>query len=386
MAVDGLILTINPSSSSRSFSLYEAEREVGRGYYESHDGGYERTVVRSEHMQRDDIDDSVFSSALADFLGLMEVDVAAVKSVALRIVAPGRKFMMHQRITHEFEAELSNSVELAPLHLSTALSELNQVRELLGAVPVYAISDSAFHSTLSHEARNYAIPRQHADSFDVYRFGYHGTSLQSVVSQFGDAVPEKMIICHLGSGASVTALLNGKSLDTSMGYSPLEGLVMATRSGSIDVEAALRIKKQLGLDDDGIVHYLNTQSGLLGLSEHSNDIRTLLELEPNNANAKLALDSMVYRITQYIGAYYATLGGLHELVFTATVGERSDVIRERICQSVEQLGIKFDPQANSKQFVAPGVISDDTSAIRVSVIPANEAKQMAHEARKLGAQ
>lgn len=381
-----ITLAINAGSSSREYALYKDREQVALGYYEHEEDTYTATLTFHQTSDTITISQELFNTALEHFLTSSRghgIKSEHISLCGIRVVAPGRALLKHQEFTLSFREFLESRLHTAPLHITTALREYDQVVSVLSDCKVYAISDSAFHHSLSYEARNYAINRSDAEAYDIYRFGYHGLSVQSIVAQF-DPQPEKMIVCHLGSGASITAVHNGKSIDTSMGYSPLEGLVMATRSGSIDVKAALDLKKALNLDDDGIIDYLNKQSGLLGLSRHSNDIRVLLKQEAHNDDAKLALSLMIYRIKQYIGAYSATLGGIDTLVFTATVGERSSIVRERVCTQLEYLGISLDKTKNNEtKSNEITTISSDESAVRILVVPTNEVAQLYTETMRL---
>jgi acetate kinase len=245
------------------------------------------------------------------------------------------------------------------------LSEIKQIKSAFAGIPLIAISDTAFHSTKPDWAWYYGIDLDLADKFGIRRYGYHGVSVGSVVwhLQTNKLLSPKTIICHLGSGSSVTAVENGKSIETTMGYSPLEGLIMASRSGSIDVSAALAIKRELQLSDDGLEQYLNKKSGLLGISGTSNDIRQLLVSEKQvDKKAELALKMFVYRVQQAIGQMAASLGGVDCLVFTATVGERSDVIRERILDNLGYLGFIYDKNLNNQTF-------EPATATNLAVVP-----------------
>jgi acetate kinase len=269
----------------------------------------------------------------------------------------------------------------APLHITTELIEIKQLKIHFPNVPIVAVSDSAFHITKPKWACYYGVDIELADKIGVKRFGYHGISVESVVRDLNEReiLQPKTIICHLGSGSSVTAINNGKSVDTTMGYTPLEGLVMASRSGNIDVSAAMAIKKELQLDDDGLERYLNSQSGLLGVSGTSNDIRQLLESEKNgDEKASLALKLFVYRIQQAIGQMSAVLGGVDCLVFTATVGERSSIIRNRILEKLGYLGFSIDSNVNDNTFEPVKITNIATESSKpVFVVTTNESIEIA---------
>jgi acetate kinase len=197
-------------------------------------------------------------------------------------------------------------------------------------------------------------------------------------------LPEKIIICHLGGGSSIAAIKNGQSIDTSMGFTPLEGVVMANRAGDIDAGAVIYLSKKLGYKPEEMENYLNTQCGLSGLSGKSNDVKELLEIEKNgDENAKLALEVMVYKIKKYIGAYFAALNGADVLVFSATIGERSAIMRSRICAELENLGIVLDDEKNNKTISMDGFIGKDGAPVKIAVITTDEMGQMAKEVAEI---
>jgi len=384
------VLVVNPGSSSREYALYVKGEIQISAYYEHKGEKCALTVSIGGVDTATDLEINVFSNALQHFLEICReksLDPAGIDAVGIRTVSPGRSFLKPHKLDAELHDYLKNNVERAPLHIRIELDQIDQVQKYLSRIPIYLISDSEFHKTLSHEARNYAIRKSDADKYDIYRFGYHGISVKSVVHVLREELSlnySRIIVCHLGSGSSITAVRNWESIETSMGYSPLEGLIMSTRSGNIDTEAAIEIKRKLKLDDHQLVYYLNNKSGLQGLSEISNDIRQLLASEESgNDNAKFALDSMVYRIQSYIGAYVAVLGGLDAIVFTATVGERSAVLRQRICDSVKHLCIKIDDTKNRNTDSEQALISEDSSLVAIHVVPSNEPAEIARQTVQL---
>jgi len=385
--MDSLILVVNPGSSSRKYALFDNGTLKINAHYEQAASGSHVTLVSGDSENKHSINEQVFANALEDFLRTCEQDHDirrdTITAAGVRLVAPGRLFLEHKILDTNLHEHIKQIVDRAPLHIAVELDQISQIQDTLPDLPICLISDSAFHRTLSHEARNYAIPREDAEAHDIYRFGYHGISVKSVVHVLREELNldyPRLIVCHLGSGASITAIRNWQSIDTTMGYSPLEGLIMATRSGTIDVEAALEIKKQLNFSDEQLKDYLNNQSGLLGLSGSSNDIRKLLELEERgDESAKFALDAMVYRVQSFIGAYYAVLGGLDGIVFTATVGERSAILRRRICESIAHLGLELDTFKNDGVDSTTATISRDSSKVAIHVIPSNEVAEIARQ-------
>jgi acetate kinase len=261
------------------------------------------------------------------------------------------------------------------------LQEAKLLQSSFPKVSIIGASDSAFHAEKPLHAATYGISQTDAKAADVWRFGYHGLSVASVVEKLREAkkLPKRLVVCHLGSGASVTAVLEGKSIDTSMGYSPLEGLVMSTRSGSIDPTAVDTLATARKVSAKKLQHYLNAESGLLGLSGESDDIRELLVLEEKgHKGATLALDTYVYRVQLAIGQMVAALGGIDGLVFTGTVGERSAIIRRRIVSAMLYLGLALDSRVHepidNPQDIT--VISQSRHPAIVMIVPTDEAQSI----------
>jgi acetate kinase len=306
-----------------------------------------------------------------------------ISAVGFRIVAPGSYFLENKIIDSEYLEKLEMAREQAPLHINPMLSEIRSLSQTLADIPIVGVSDSLFHISMPDCARFYGIPKNTAENLDIFRFGYHGISFESIIGKLkntiGGNLPERIIICHLGGGSSIAAIKGGKSIDTSMGFTPLEGVVMANRTGDIDAGAIVYLSKKFGYGPNEMENYLNTQCGLSGLSGKSNDVRELLEMEKNgDENAKLALEVMVYKIKKYIGAYFASLNGLDVLVFSATIGERSAIMRSRICANLENLGIVLDDEKNNKTVSIDGLVNKDESPVKIAVITTDEMGQMAN--------
>src|SRR5271154_5374990 len=293
-----------------------------------------------------------------------------------RLVHGGARYREPQRITPEFLAELEKLVPLDPDHLPEAIRGIRFVAAKFPQLAQVACFDTAFHSTLPTVAKMYALPRRYFEE-GVRRYGFHGLSFEYIVGELRKIdstlgtkfAAGRVIIAHLGSGASMVALQDGKSMDTSMGFTPLEGLVMSTRSGDVDPGLLLYLlaEKKMSAQEAGAL--LNKQSGLLGVSGSTGDMRTLLEKSAQDSHAAEAIDLFCYRSKKYVGAYAAALGGLDALVFTGGIGERAAAIRERICRGLEFLGIRLDRARNAAN--AP-VISADDSSVNVRVIQTNE--------------
>lgn len=384
--MEPLILVVNPGSSSRKYALFEGSKKKATIHFEFAGGEIIGAMEFSGKKHLINGKGGELASVSKLVLPLLhEHEVIRkydkINAIALRIVAPSHRFVRDELITSVVEAELEKISKQAPLHIGAALIEIKKLREYFAEVPIIAISDSAFHTTKPKWANQYAIDPEIADKYDIYRFGYHGISFQSVVDTLSEnkMLLSKTIVCHIGSGSSITAVQDGKSVDTTMGYSPLEGLMMATRSGSIDLSAALAIKRNLDLKDNELEEYLNKKSGLIGVSGSSNDIRELLKSEEaGDERAELALKMFVYRIQQAIGQMAASMGGVSCLVFTATIGERSAPIRGRVLDGLEYLGFTYDKKLNDETFEpkkAANLGAPDSKP--VLVVPTDESQQMA---------
>lgn len=353
-----LVLVVNPGSASRKYALFSGNNIKATINFEFDDGA---VVVKVEHdgqVNKGSYDDKDLSDVSKYILPLLHDnniinDQEKIDAVGIRIVAPSKRFMQDELLTDEIERALENVQQKAPLHITTALAEIKHLKSHFVDTPIVTVSDSAFHSTKPQWAWHYGIDTELAEKHDILRYGYHGISVGSVVRKMTDAniLQPKTVVCHLGSGSSLTAVSDGKSVETTMGYTPLEGLMMATRTGTIDVSAALAIKRELQLSDDELESYLNKKSGLIGVSGSSNDIRQLLASEEQgDERAKLALKLFVYRIQQAIGQMTASMGGIDSIVFTATIGERSAPMRGRILDGLGYLGFNNDLDLNEKTF------------------------------------
>lgn len=391
MAMEPLVLVVNPGSASRKYALFAGDQLRARIHIEFENERVVGTLFDDTAKYPFVLDDDSLDTVSRHVLPMFrQHDVLrgdeAIAAIAVRVVAPGKAFMQDQLVTEELLEILEQIQVKAPLHIGVTLAEIKSLRTHLQDIPCIAVSDSAFHHTKRPEAWRYGISEELAERTDVRRYGYHGVSIQSVVRTLtaSGILPEKMVVCHLGSGGSVTAVQSGRSVDTTMGYSPLEGIVMATRSGTIDVAAVSRIKDELQLDDQGLERYLNTLGGLLGVSGSSNDIRVLLDREQHDERARSALDLYVYRVQQAIASMVASMNGVDALVFTATVGERSAVIRQRIVEGLSYLDLLIDTSANNAA-VEPDHISAISTAGHKSIyiVPTDELTELARRATAL---
>lgn len=299
-----------------------------------------------------------------------------IKAVGHRVVAGGEIFKKSSIITASSLADIRKLSEYAPLHNMVEAYYIEVFSKLLPDALQVSVFDSSFFSTLSEINYLYSIDTKYYDKYGVRKYGAHGTSHRFVGERanelLGDKQDKKVITLHLGSGASISAIKDGKAIDTSMGFTPLAGITMSTRSGDIDVSLIPYMMNKLKMHHIGdFISILNNKSGLLGISGISNDMRDLEELEATNERAKLALDIFVNRIIKYIGSYVAELGGLDALVFTAGVGENGIEMREKICDRLGFLGIKIDSQKNNVRGKEVNISAED-SKVKVMVIPTNE--------------
>lgn len=378
-----LTLVVNPGSSSRKYAVFKDEQQLASVAIERDGHELRCTVHTNPVVHHPQLHFSDLTQSTEHILGILQqADVVAesdrVVEVVLRIVAPTGYFLRHRILDDTGLEHLTSLAQKAPLHITAELQELHVLRRVLPEARIIGISDSAFHANKPERAWNYGIPLDDADRFEVKRFGYHGISASAVVQALHarGKVPRRLIVCHLGSGASVTAINNGKSIDTTMGYTPLEGLVMATRSGSIDPGAYAALKHELHLDDQHMQQYLNKHSGLLGLSGVSEGVKEVLG--HNSHAAQLAIETYIYAIQKAIGQMSAALQGVDMIVFTGTVGERAAVIRERVMHAFHYLDFYMDDASNATT-TNPQEITCVSKLARskpVFVVPAHEDVEM----------
>lgn len=312
-------------------------------------------------------------------------DLKEIGAVGHRIVHGGEKFTKSVRITEEVKRAIEEVSDLAPLHNPANLTGIYACEELMPGIPMVAVFDTAFHQTMPEEAYLYGIPYSLYEKHRIRRYGFHGTSHAYVSGRMAEILgkkPEdlKVIVCHLGNGASVSAVKYGKCIDTSMGLTPLEGLIMGTRSGDLDPSILEFLEKKENLSTAEVMNLLNKKSGVFGLSgDLSSDFRDLeAGMNENNAGATRAVKAFAYRVVKYIGAYAAALGGVDAICFTAGVGENSGFVRKMIVDRLTLLGIHLDEEANKKRGEEVKISTDD-SKVLVYAIPTNEELAIARD-------
>ena len=306
-------------------------------------------------------------------------DMSEISGVGHRVVHGGEAFSKSTLITDDAIKAIEACCDIAPLHNPAGLQGISACKEILKDVKMVGVFDTSFHQTIPDYAYMYAVPHEWYDKYKVRRYGFHGTSHKYVYGEFCKVTNKpnaNVIVCHLGNGASVTAVKNGESVDTSMGLTPLEGLVMGTRSGDMDPAVVTFMMNKENLSAKEIDNIINKKSGLLGVSGISNDMRNLEEAAKTNPKAELAIKMFCYRVKKYIGSYMAVLGHLDGIVFTGGIGENSAYIRGRILEGLDELGIKCDADKNAK---ARGCANfeKDGAAIKLYVIATDEEKAIA---------
>ncbi len=393
------ILVLNCGSSSIKYALYDMDSKTvmtsGGAERVGLNGAFVKVKLANGEKKKimHDIPEHtegvkfIFSLLTDPEIGVIS-DLKEIGAVGHRMVHGGEKFnrsvLLNDEVLKAFEA----CNELAPLHNPANLKGVNAVSELMPGLPQVGVFDTAFHQTMPARAYMYAIPYELYGKYGVRRYGFHGTSHRYVSKRVCDFLgvnpaEKKVITCHIGNGGSVSAVLNGTCIDTSMGLTPLEGLMMGTRSGDIDAGAVLFLEKKLGLSPDGMSDLLNKQSGVAGITGGSSDMRDVESAAAaGDKMARLALDIYFYRIKKYIGAYAAAMGGVDIIVFTAGVGENQTGMRKEVCDGLEFLGVKFDEKKNAVRG-EEAVISADGSAVTVCVIPTDEELMIATDTANL---
>ena len=394
------ILVINAGSSSLKYQLIDMETEhvLAKGLCEriGLDGHLKHTpLVGGKPVFDEDLPMPTHSEAIAaviDKLTSAEYGVVAsmkeIDAVGHRVVHGGEKFAKSVVITDEVMQAIEECNPLAPLHNPANIIGIKACQELMPGVPMVAVFDTAFHQTMPPVAYTYALPYEYYEKDKVRRYGFHGTSHKYVSQRAADMLGKpieqlKLISCHLGNGSSVTAIDGGKSVDTSMGFTPLAGLPMGTRSGDIDAGILEYLMNKYGMDIKEMVNVLNKKSGVMGVSGVSSDFRDLEEaFEQGNERAGLAVDMFNYGVKKLIGAYAAAMGGVDAIIFTAGVGENSASQRMAIASDLEFMGVKMDEDAN-KVRGEERVISAPDSKVTVLLIPTNEELMIAMDTEAL---
>ncbi|MEW6724401.1 MAG: acetate kinase [Bacillota bacterium] len=393
------IFVLNCGSSSVKYQLLDMNTETVLAKGQCERVGIEGTFLVHKRSGQDDylveLGRADHTACIREVLkaltdakvGVLE-SVEEIHAVGHRVVHAGEKFSGSVCITDEVKAALEECIDLAPLHNPPNLAGIRACERLLPGVPQVGVFDTAFHQTLEPKAYLYAIPYEYYQKYRVRRYGFHGTSHRFVAERTAELMGRplaelKLIICHLGNGASISAVKGGKSVDTSMGFTPLEGLVMGTRSGDLDPALIEFISKKEGLTVEQVTNILNKKSGVLGLSGIGSDMRDIeMAIDQGNEQAKLTYEVYTYRLRKYIGAYVAAMDGVDAIVFTAGVGENDWLVRQMTCEGLTYLGITID-EALNKQRGKARAISTPESRVQVWVVPTNEELAIARDTLKL---
>ncbi|MCK9502000.1 MAG: acetate kinase [Lascolabacillus sp.] len=383
------ILVLNCGSSSIKYKLFEMESKevIAQGGIEKigmkgsflkltlPDG--QKVMLEGEILEHRAGIEYILGVLLSEKYGCIKT-IDEIKAVGHRVVHGGERFNSSVLITDEVIDMLNECIELAPLHNPPNLKGIYAIQELLPGTPQVGVFDTAFHQTMPVYAYMYGLPYSLYEKYGIRRYGFHGTSHRYVSRRACEflGVPyedQRIITAHIGNGGSVTAIKNGKSIDTSMGMTPVEGLIMGTRSGDIDPGVISYIMEKENMGTKGISTLLNKFSGMLGISGVSSDMREIEEaIEGGNKRAIMALKTYCYRIKKYVGSYAAALGGVDILVFTGGVGENQASARKAVCENMEYMGIELDEELNDSARAKEVVISKPTSKVKVLIIPTDE--------------
>ncbi len=394
------ILVLNCGSSSIKYALYNMDDKSimasGGAERVGLDGAFVKVKLPNGEKKKIMHDIPEHTEGVKFIFSLLtDPEIGAIKNlkeidaVGHRMVHGGEKFNKSVVLDNEVLEAFKDCSDLAPLHNPANLKGVNAVSELMPGLPQVGVFDTAFHQTMPKYAYLYALPYDLYETYHIRRYGFHGTSHRYVsqrVCEFLNVKAEdkKIITCHIGNGGSVAAVKYGKCMDTSMGLTPLEGLMMGTRSGDVDAGAVTFIQKKLNLNPDQLSDLLNKKSGVLGITEISSDMREIVDAMNNgNERATLALDMYNYRIKKYVGAYAAAMGGCDIIVFTAGVGENQFEMREAVCKDMEYMGVKLDEELNRSIRSTEAVISTPDSKVTVVVIPTDEELMIATDTMNL---
>ncbi len=392
------ILVVNAGSSSLKYQLIEMNDEsvLAKGVCErigidgsvlKHEYDGKKVEIKGAMPTHSEAIKMVLNALVNPNYGVIK-DMSEIAAVGHRVLHGAEIFKESAKITDKTLADIESIIDLGPLHMPANIMGIKACMEVMPSAPQVAVFDTTFHSTMPDYAYMYAIPYEDYKDYRVRKYGFHGTSHLFVS---GEAIrlmgkkDIKTVVCHLGNGASVSAVKNGKCIDTSMGLTPLEGLVMGTRSGDIDPAAIEFLMDKKGMDIHEATNYLNKKCGVLGVSGVSSDFRDLCAAyDEGNDRARLAIDMFSYRVKKYVGAYAAAMGGLDCIAFTGGIGEHTEIVRKKVVEGLEFLGVKVDEKLNDN--VPRGEefeISAKDSRVKVFVIPTNEELVIARETLRL---
>ena len=390
------ILVINAGSSSLKYQLIETDTEavLAKGVCERI--GQETSLLKHKGAKNVEISAKMPTHKEAITLvlnALVDKDHGVIKSmdeivaVGHRVLHSGEDFKDSVKITPETLAKIESNIDLGPLHMPANIMGIKACMEVMPSAPQVAVFDTTFHSTMPQYAYMYAIPYEDYKKYKVRKYGFHGTSHLFIAGETARLMGKKdfkMVSCHLGNGASLCAIVNGKCIDTTMGFTPLEGLLMGTRSGDIDPAAIEYLMDKKGMDIHQAINYLNKECGVLGVGGVGSDFRDLEKgVRDGNERAILAMDMFCYRVKKYVGAYAAAMGGLDAIVFTGGIGEHEAIVRRKVVEGLEFLGLDFDYKYNENPDDGITELSTDKSKVKVYILPTNEELVIARETLRL---
>ena len=393
------ILVINAGSSSLKYQLINMQDEsvILKGVCEritmaggiltqkTFDG--RECVIKQDMPTHKEAMELVLKAMLDKENGALN-SVDEISAVGHRVLHSAEDFKESVVIDDEVIKICEKNAVFGPLHMPGNIACIKSCREVMKGVPMVAVFDTTFHSTMPAKAYMYGIPYEVYDEYKIRKYGFHGTSHKFVSEETAKLVGKnsKIVICHLGNGSSISAVKDGKCQDTSMGFTPLEGLVMGTRSGDIDPAAVDYLREKLNLKPEEVVNYLNKKCGVLGVSGISSDLRDLeAATAQGNERALLALEMLAYRVRKYVGSYIAVLGGVDAVVFTGGIGEHSPRIRRLVMENMEFCGAEFDNKKNEEYSSGIGYLNTDASKVKIIVLPTNEELSIARETKTLTA-
>ena len=393
------ILVINCGSSSLKYQLIDMENEnvLAKGLCErigiegsklTHKPTGKAVLEKTEAMPDHQVAVKLVLDALQDATYGVISNVNEISAIGHRVLHAGKYYSDSIVVNEDVKRVVRDCFDLGPLHNPANLIGIEACEAAMPGIPNVAVFDTAFHQTMPEKAFMYAIPYEYYEKYDIRRYGFHGTSHRFVskrtIEVAGlDPNNSKVIVCHLGNGGSISAVVNGKCVDTSMGLTPLEGLIMGTRSGDLDPAVVQYIANKEGKDVNEVINILNKKSGILGISGISSDFRDVQKAQKEgNHRANVAIEAFVYRVAKYIGAYVAAMNGVDAITFTAGVGENDAAIRKAVCEYLGYLGVTVDEEANNIRGEEVQISATD-SKVKVFAIPTNEELAIARETRDL---
>lgn len=393
------ILVINSGSSSLKYQLINMVNEtvlakglcerigIDNSFLKHTKAGSSAVVIEKDLYNHKVAIEEVIKTLTDPEIGVIK-NMSDIKAIGHRVVHGGEKFHSSVIIDDAVMAAIKSCIDIAPLHNPPNITGIKACQQIMPGIPQVAVFDTAFHQTMPKDAYLYALPYEYYEKYSIRKYGFHGTSHKYVAQRAAAMLKKplsevKLITCHLGNGGSICAIKNGKSIDTSMGFTPLDGLVMGTRSGTVDAAAVLYLMDKEGMSCKEANDMLNKKSGLLGISGISSDMRDILEkADKGDSRAKLAIDLFIYRVKTFIGQYVAVMNGVDAIVFTAGVGENNSALRASVCNGLSFFGISIDEAKNNKRS-EESEISNEDSKVKVFVIATNEELAIARETLEL---